>query len=898
MIYQIKKPLMIVGFILSFVLSPSVLTADEITPASEASSQIGAITPPNSIDGLSLPENAQSTIIPTSKATDVRVIIDISGSMKQNDPDNLRIPALNLIVEMIPQGARAGVWTFGQWVNMLIPPATVDAKWRENAKQSAKEINSYGLRTNIGQAMEQATWQFERDGEYEQHTILLTDGLVDIAADNDPQQQTKNAAERQRIITEILKQYKDLGVKIHSIGLSNNADKVLLDKLALETDGSSVIVNSPEELVKAFLKAFEKAAPEVAEQVPLSNDNTFDIDTSVEEFTALVFRKKGTPALQLTSPSGVVISQIKSIENARWFGESVYDLVTITQPEAGTWKIEADLDPDNRVTVVSDLKMEIKNLPNSLFPGQQVDFEVYLHEDGKVINNPDFLKLMTFEMTMTAESGRSGTKVISDPDNLPKDGRYKESISRLSKEGQYELKIEVDGKTFKRMRKDYIQVRQPIGFEIRKTESGKNQSYSVRVIPQVADVEVAKTRVIAKLKGPDQSSIIQAMPWVEEGVWEAVISPDKGPGEYEITMNIKGSLGENQEFRVKPDPIKLMFPIPADFTHEYLTQSEEAVKTEEAPKQAEKLEEKPIEEVTPVAQEEPPVEEVSPEVQEPVMPNLEDKMKSQEQAEQEDAAEEAPVEQAVADEPEEVLEPIPYWLYAAIPIGVLLFGVGGFFVYRKIMNKKLASTQNDAPKESLDKPDVALNDGLDDEDFDEDFDLSGDDDDEMAINMGSEDESQDTSASDDLDGLDDLDDMGMDEPEPEVSAQPVADDIPDFDENFDVDNNPQADDSTIDETASAIDELDSVLDGLTDEDEENIPQLDETISDDQSEISGEDLAAEESMAEFDLSNESDAQTEPEMEEEDDNSIDAALANLESELDDIDVDALIDEDKKE
>ena len=897
MIYQIKKPLMIVGFILSFVLNPSVLTADEITPASEAPSQIGAITPPNSIDGLSLPENAQSTIIPTSKATDVRVIIDISGSMKQNDPDNLRIPALNLIVEMIPQGARAGVWTFGQWVNMLIPPATVDAKWRENAKQSAKEINSYGLRTNIGQAMEQATWQFERDGEYEQHTILLTDGLVDIAADNDPQQQTKNAAERQRIITEILKQYKDLGVKIHSIGLSNNADKVLLDKLALETDGSSVIVNSPEELVKAFLKAFEKAAPEVAEQVPLSNDNTFDIDTSVEEFTALVFRKKGTPALQLTSPSGAVISQIKSIENARWFGESVYDLVTITQPEAGTWKIEADLDPDNRVTVVSDLKMEIKNLPNSLFPGQQVDFEVYLHEDGKVINNPDFLKLMTFEMTMTAESGRSGTKVISDPDNLPKDGRYKESISRLSKEGQYELKIEVDGKTFKRMRKDYIQVRQPIGFEIRKTESGKNQSYSVRVIPQVADVEVAKTRVIAKLKGPDQSSIIQAMPWVEEGVWEAVISPDKGPGEYEITMNIKGSLGENQEFRVKPDPIKLMFPIPADFTHEYLTQSEEAVKTEEAPKQAEKLEEKPIEEVTPVAQEEPPVEEVSPEVQEPVMPNLEDKMKSQEQAEQEDAAEEAPVEQAVADEPEEVLEPIPYWLYAAIPIGVLLFGVGGFFVYRKIMNKKLASTQNDAPKESLDKPDVALNDGLDDEDFDEDFDLSGDDDDEMAINMGSEDESQDTSASDDLDGLDDLDDMGMDEPEPEVSAQPVADDIPDFDENFDVDNNPQADDSAIDETASAIDELDSVLDGLTDEDEENIPQLDETISDDQSEISGEDLAAEESMAEFDLSNESDAQTEPEM-EEDDNSIDAALANLESELDDIDVDALIDEDKKE
>ena len=905
MIYQIKKPLMIVGFTLSFVLSLSALAVDEaIAPTQSQQVQAAsaptnqAVNSPKQIDGLSLPENAQSTIIPTSKATDVRVIIDISGSMKQNDPDNLRIPALNLIVEMIPEGARAGVWTFGQWVNMLIPPANVDKQWRETAKQSAKEINSYGLRTNIGQAMEQATWQFELDGEYEQHAILLTDGLVDIASDNDPQQQAKNAAERQRIITEILKKYKDLGVKIHSIGLSNNADKVLLDKLALETEGSSVIVNSSEELVKAFLKAFEKAAPEAAEQVPLSSDNTFDIDESVEEFTALVFRKKGTPALQLTSPSGAVISQIKSIENARWFGESVYDLVTITKPEAGTWKIEAELDPDNRVTVVSDLKMEIKNLPNSLFPGQQIDFEVYLHEDGNVINNPDFLKLMTFEMTMTAESGRSGTKVISDPENLPVDGRYKESISRLSKEGQYELKIEVDGKTFKRMRKDYIQVRQPIGFEIRKTESGSNQSYAVRVIPQVADVEVAKTRVIAKLKGPDQSSIIQAMPWVEEGVWEAVISPDKGPGEYEITMNIKGSLGENQEFRVKPDPIKLTFPIPADFTHEYLTQSEEqTLETEDVA--AQNTEEKPTEEVPPVTEEEPaPAEEVSQEPKEPVMPNLEDKMKSQEAEAVNEEQQEAPVAETVTPDPEEVLEPIPYWLYAAIPIGVLLFGVGGFFVYRKIMNKKLAGTQNDSPKESLDKPEVALNDGLDDEDFDEDFDLSGDDDEEMAINMGGDDDLDEPSASTDLDGLDDLDDMDIDEPEPDVTAQPVEDDIPDFDENFDVDNNPQADESAVDETASAIDELDSVLDGLTDEDEENIPQLDESINEEQGELDAEDLTAEDSMAEFDLSSGGDSEPQTVVDEEDDNSIDAALANLESELDDIDVDALIDEDKKE
>lgn len=894
MIYPLKQPLMIVGLCLTLSYI-SIVNADVGGPASVNAQ----------IEGLTLPESAQSTIIPTSKATDIRVLVDISGSMKQNDPDNLRIPALNLIVEMIPQGARAGVWTFGQWVNMLIPPAIVDDAWRENAKNNAQKINSYGLRTNIGEAMEKATWLFETQGDYEQHAILLTDGLVDIADNSDPQQQKKNEQERQRISTDILKRYEELGVKIHSIGLSKNADKVLLDKLALATGGTSVVVSSAQELVKAFLKAFEKAAPEVAEQVPLSNDNTFDIDSSVQEFTALVFRKAGSNPMQLKTPDGNVISQIKGAENARWFGETVYDLVTVTNPQSGKWEVDAELDPDNRITVVSDLKMDIVNLPNALFPGQQIDFEVYLHEKGEVITNPDFLKLMTIEMTMTAESGRSGTKVISDPSSPPSDGRYKESISRLSKEGQYELKIEVDGKTFKRMRKDYIQVRQPIGFEIRKSQTGKNQAYAVRVIPQVADIEVSRTRVIAKLKGPDQSSIIQAMPWIEEGVWEAIIEPSKGSGEYEIAINIKGKIGKDQEFRVKPDPIKLQFPIPDDFTHEYLAQNNEQDIQEEPPVETDTQQEPVADETT---EEEKQPESIEPEAElaEPVIPDLAKKMDQQPELNAPEIVAPKAEEDVLTDEQKAALEPIPYWLYAAIPISMLVLGVVGFLIYRKLTGKKqaVAGQQEAEAKESTAKADISLNDGLDDEDFDEDFDLSGDDDDEMAIAIGGDDlddEGDTNEESEPLPELDDLDDaeMDMDDMEPAPIADPVEDDIPDFDENFDIENTDVKEDTEIpDDTASAIDELDSVLDSLSDEDEENIPQLDEAV-DDEFDIGAQ--ADPQDPAE----DESESTAEPDLdlpanedEQEGDNAIDEALANLESELDDIDVDALMDDDKKE
>ena len=48
------------------------------------------------------------------KAADIRLLIDISGSMKKNDSANLRIPSVSLLTELIPDGDKAGVWTFGQ----------------------------------------------------------------------------------------------------------------------------------------------------------------------------------------------------------------------------------------------------------------------------------------------------------------------------------------------------------------------------------------------------------------------------------------------------------------------------------------------------------------------------------------------------------------------------------------------------------------------------------------------------------------------------------------------------------------------------------------------------------------------------------------------------------------
>lgn len=763
------------------------------------------------------------------KPASVHVIIDISGSMKANDPNNLRIPAVDMLVEMLPDGSEAGIWTFGQWVNMLVPPATVTDAWRTASKQKTKTINSHGLRTNIGGVLEDALYKFSAGSSAAQSVIFLTDGMVDIAGDKDPQRDVKNEKERQRILGDILKQYQGMDIKIHTIALSENADKALLDQLSSLTGGMAAIANNSEDLMKIFLKVFDRAVP--TEQVPIAG-NKFNIDASIQEFSVLIFRKPGSPSAQLTAPDGQIISQIKKPDNVRWHSAEQLDLVTVQKPAAGEWQISGDLDPDNRVTVVSDVKLMLDNLPESIYPEQRIDFQIYLQEKNGVVSQPDFLRLMKVDMTMRSANGRSGTKTISDPAKIPADGYYRETIQRLKDEGEYELTVAVEGKTFERMRKQIINVRQPIGFEIRKTEQAGKPAYAVRVIPQSSAVDLKNTNVIGKIKSPDDHSIIQAIPLLEEGVWETQITATDGDGEYELALNIKGQFAANEEFRIKPDPIKLVFPIPADFQHQFLVQENAEVgpqvpATVPEPAPAEAQPPVPQEAPEPPAAEQPPAE----------IPDLANKMAEQQAA-------------TPADEPSTEAEPtesIAWWIYAVAASIAMGIAGAGFFVYKRLMAKK---SQPDMPDPALDVPElnskVSLNDGLDDEAFDEDFDLSDDGEDISPAPAPTQ----------------------VSAPEPVSKApapDPLDDEIPDFDEEFDIEPQP-------DNVAAAPDDV------LADD----IPDLDD------------DMVAEVT---------DNSEPPPEvpkttaLDENSDAAIDDALASLEAELDDIDIDGLLAEEEK-
>ncbi|WP_239985798.1 VWA domain-containing protein [Marinobacter salexigens] len=404
----------------------------------------------------------EGTTLTLPERPDVRIIVDISGSMKETDPNNLRQPAVRLLARVIPEGSTAGVWTFGQYVNMLVPHGEVVESWRQTALDRSQQINSVALRTNLGKAIEVASDDYVTGGTLENtHFILLTDGKVDISDSADV-----NRAEETRILGKLVDGLVAKGATFHPVALSRQADAGFLKTLAEKSKGSFHLAETADSLNLAFLDALNTAAPQ--EQIPIEG-NAFVVDSGVKEFTALIFTgqnqtsEAAEPAvLELVRPDGEVLKQAEQPDNVRWASEVAYNLVTITDPQAGEWRVTGELGEGSRVTVVSDLRMIVAPIPATFTSKSPVDVRVAFFEKEEKVINPEFLDVISVTLGLTAADGRSGSKTLS-PGEPPEDGEYTDSISVLPTPGLYRIDIVADGKTFARKFSATTEFMVPVG---------------------------------------------------------------------------------------------------------------------------------------------------------------------------------------------------------------------------------------------------------------------------------------------------------------------------------------------------------------------------------------------------------------------------------------------------
>ena len=478
---------------------------------------------------LSLPAglNAQeSDDVQLPEESDVRIIVDISGSMKDTDPENLRQPAVRLLARLLPEGASAGVWTFGQYVNMLVPHREVTNAWREIAIQRSAQINSVALRTNLGAAIETASDDYFTDGDLSRtHFILLTDGKVDIS--DDP---AKNTAEETRILDTIVADLIERGATFHPVALSEAADTDFLKALATDSGGRFQVADTADALNLAFLQALNTAVPQ--EQIPIEG-NGFTVDEGVREFTALIFwgesETSATRELALVRPDDRVVNLSEFPDNVRWAREAGYDLITVNEPLAGQWRINGELGEGSRVTVVSDLRMVVNPLPPSFTLQEPLKLRVGFFEEGEKITNPDFLGVIEVSLSITSEDGRSGTKVLSG-EQPPEDGTYRDTVSRLPAAGLYTFDVVADGQTFSRKFSATVGFTMPEGAEPadQPAESPEPEVTEPALDPEQSEPEPAVSEPEQSGPEPAITSPIDVSE-VEEPETPAVQEPESAP---------------------------------------------------------------------------------------------------------------------------------------------------------------------------------------------------------------------------------------------------------------------------------------------------------------------------------------------------------------------------------
>lgn len=484
---------------------------------------------------------------------DVRLVVDISGSMKRTDPNNLRIPATNLLIDLLPKNSRAGIWTFGSYVNQLVEPGTTTEAWRNKARSQAQRINSVAMFTDIENAIERAAWDYKRpNNKTAKHLILISDGLVDISeAATAASREAENQKSRDALLRQLTPELAKAGYTIHTLALSDESDHDLMATLAQRTGGLHIIAHEDKDLMPALLQIINRLAP--SEEVPLAN-NRFLIDKTIDEFTLLAFHDDAAQAI-LHSPEGKTFTAKQPGAGQKWHGNSSYTLVTVKAPNAGQWYIETPEHPDNRVTVISDIRFNSKQLPPTIYRGYPVNLETWFTEESKLIDKREFLRILQVK----AKNKKSGMLLAEFDLQLDASKPYfvaqlEDGFNQL---GEQNLTIEVDGRTFNRQVNHSFNVQDVIAASLQLPEDGSSPRIILRA--QHPDIQPAEVSFLID----SNNKPLQAQ-YRGDGEWKVDLASLDPQHNHQINLLVQ-TKKNGQPLRIELPSIKLAAkePVPA-----------------------------------------------------------------------------------------------------------------------------------------------------------------------------------------------------------------------------------------------------------------------------------------------------------------------------------------------
>jgi Mg-chelatase subunit ChlD len=185
---------------------------------------------------------------------DLLLVLDNSGSMKQNDPQFLTRAVVTEFVNStkLPPDTRVGIVMFADNATMTMP-LTAAGESKQAIQASLAKLDYSGKFTDTAAAIERALYELKHQGRAgaDKAIVLMTDGIID----------TGNAArdaERYRwITTDLADSASAAGTRIYGVAFTEKADFQLIQSLGEVTGGDYYRILRADEVSGAFARIAE-----------------------------------------------------------------------------------------------------------------------------------------------------------------------------------------------------------------------------------------------------------------------------------------------------------------------------------------------------------------------------------------------------------------------------------------------------------------------------------------------------------------------------------------------------------------------------------------------------------------------------------------------------------------
>ena len=380
---------------------------------------------------------------------DIVLIIDSSGSMRETDPEKLRIQAAKLFIDLADSDVQIGIVDFDHRANTLAELTFANDDGKRDLKAAVDRIDANGD-TDIAGGLQKGAEVLDKSTTFtaRRAAVLLTDGF-----DSNP-----------KTLDDYIGKYVANGWSVYTIGLdaSGSVDRDLLEDIAdatLEGEYESVTQGSIQSvyntiLAKITLKSIVLASPSGY----INQDQTVEKRVSVDEWvTQANFTLNwigSTIEMVLVDPSGTLITpNTAATLGIDYQVAPTYVIYTVDNPRQGEWKMRitgTDIPPEGEpyslvVTGTSDFITNLLAFEPNYAIGDTIRIGIRISEKTGDTARPIIGAITS--ATVVRPDGRIETFNLFDDgahdDNAARDGIYAGNYTNVDILGTYLFRVSV-----------------------------------------------------------------------------------------------------------------------------------------------------------------------------------------------------------------------------------------------------------------------------------------------------------------------------------------------------------------------------------------------------------------------------------------------------------------------